>query len=172
MIATLDNPQGTSFTAVLGVVNSAFLGYDLRTSLGSVSGPGLASGGDPNAIHHTTLGILNFTADPASATFTAIAGTVLYFPQFVDGSQTSQAGSAEWGTAIIITNTAGPGTPVASGTVTLTRDDGTPMNITLQDALGGPAGNTFQLGGGQTKLFTSPNLGGFTPSLLMSGLLR
>jgi hypothetical protein len=40
--------------------------------------------------------------------------------------------------------------------VSLSNDDGTPMNIALLDENGAPAANTFQLAGGQTKLFLSP----------------
>src|SRR5262245_968724 len=83
------------------------------------------------------------------------AQTTLYFPQFVDGAQNPQ-GDVAWFTAIAITNAAAPGTPAASGTVTLTKDNGTPMNITLFDENDAPAGNTFQLAGGQTKFFVSP----------------
>jgi hypothetical protein len=159
IIATLDNPQGTSFTGVLAVFNSAFFGYNLQTSLGPISGPGNASGTDPFATHNTTLGVLNFTTNPASATFTATATqqaeSVLYFPQFVEGSQ---GGGVFWATGIAIVNPAGSGTPAASGTITLTQDNGTPMTITFQDENGAPVGSTFQLVGGQTKLFFSPSL--------------
>jgi hypothetical protein len=87
------------------------------------------------------------------------AQTTLYFPQFVDGAQNPQGG-VSWGTAIAITNAAALGTPAASGTITLTKDGGTPMNITLFDENNAPAGNTFQLAGGQTKFFVSPQLNG------------
>lgn len=83
------------------------------------------------------------------------AQSVLYFPQFVDGAQSPSAVLA-WTTALAITNPAAPGTPAATGTVTLSNDDGTPMNITLLDQNGAPLANTFQLAGGQTMLFLSP----------------
>ena len=86
------------------------------------------------------------------------AQTTLYFPQFVDGSQTLQVGGTEWGTTMLVTNPAASGTPTASGTVTLTNSNGTPMNLTLLDSVTGIAGNTFQIAGGQTKFFASPNL--------------
>jgi hypothetical protein len=100
---------------------------------------------------------------------TCSAQSLLYFPHFVDGSQTLQVGNAEWGSLIVVTNSAGPGTPAASGTITLTRDDGTPMNVTLMDGGGGPSGNTFLLAGGQTKFFVSPNLVTFPPKPFNGG---
>jgi hypothetical protein len=87
------------------------------------------------------------------------AQSVLYFPHFVDGSQ---GGGILWATLITVTNPAGAGTASASGTITMTRDDGTPMNIALKDENGGPAGNTFQLAGGQTKFFFSSSSGSLT----------
>jgi hypothetical protein len=87
------------------------------------------------------------------------AQSVLYFPQFVDGAQNVQ-GDVGWVSAIAVTNAAAPGTAAASGTITLTKDDGTPMNITLLDENNAPVGNTFQLAGGQTKFFVSPQSGG------------
>ncbi len=91
------------------------------------------------------------------------AQTVLYFPQFVDGVQ--QAASVGWLTGIAVTNPAAPGTPAASGTLTLTNDNGTPLNLPLQDENGNPTPNTFQLSGGQTKIFVSPqaNSNGLMP---------
>jgi hypothetical protein len=86
--------------------------------------------------------------------------TTLYFPQFADGLQ----GSVVWGTVIFVTNPAGLGTPAATGTITLTQDDGTPMNVPLVDYYGAAAGNTFQLAGGQTKFFQSAILAGGNPA--------
>jgi hypothetical protein len=83
------------------------------------------------------------------------AQTVLYFPQFVDGAQNLN-GDTGWISAVAVTNPAALGTAVASGTISLTKDDGTPMNIQLVDENGSPAGSTFQLAGGQTKFFLSP----------------
>src|SRR5213592_2779952 len=57
------------------------------------------------------------------------AQSVLYFPQIVDG----QAGGFVWGSGIILTNTAAPGTAVAIGTLTLTKDDGTAWSLPLTD---------------------------------------
>jgi hypothetical protein len=88
------------------------------------------------------------------ATGVCSAQTVLYFPQFVDGVQL--AAGVGWISVIAVTNTAALGTPAASGTVTLTNDNGTPLNLALTDENGQPAGNTFQLAGGQSKLFYSP----------------
>jgi hypothetical protein len=88
------------------------------------------------------------------ATGVCSAQTVLYFPQFVDGGPPG-AGVA-WISAITVTNPAAPGTPAASGTITLTSDNGTPLNLAFTDENDQPAGNTFQLAGGQTKIFQSP----------------
>jgi hypothetical protein len=85
------------------------------------------------------------------------AQSVLYFPQFADGTQD---GVVAWGTSITVTNPAPLGTPAASGTITFTQDDGAPVNVMLVDYYGAPAGNTFQLAGGQTKIFQSAFLGG------------
>jgi len=74
------------------------------------------------------------------------AQTVLYFPQFVDGFQ--PAAGVGWISAIAVTNPAALGTPAASGTITLTSDNGTPLNLALYDDNDQPAGNTFQLAGG------------------------
>src|SRR5262249_37041071 len=82
------------------------------------------------------------------------AQTVLYFPHFVDGGQ--PGGTVGWLSAIVVTNPAALGTPAASGTITLTNDNGTPMNLALLDENGQPAGSTFQIAGGQTKFFISP----------------
>lgn len=81
------------------------------------------------------------------------AQTTLYFPQFVDGFQGSGTG---YFSAFGVTNPAAIGTPAATGTVTLTQDNGAPLSLTLTDENGQPAGNTFQLAGGQTKFFFSP----------------
>jgi hypothetical protein len=88
------------------------------------------------------------------ATGICSAQTVLYFPQFVDGGQI--AAGVGWISAIVVTNPAALGTPAASGTITLTNDNGTPLNLALLDENGQPAGSTFQLAGGQTKFFISP----------------
>jgi hypothetical protein len=94
------------------------------------------------------------------------AQSTLYFPQFVDGIQGGNG--IVWWTTIGVSNPADPGTAIASGTVALTKNDGTPMNITLFD-LSGKAGNTFQLAGGQTKVFVSPATISPTPSPLVAG---
>lgn len=85
------------------------------------------------------------------------AQSVLYFPQIVEG----QAGGFVWGSGIILTNTAAPGTAVASGTLTLTKDDGTPWSLPLTDLQGNSLGSgsvSFQLAGGQATLFLTPAL--------------
>jgi hypothetical protein len=84
------------------------------------------------------------------------AQSVLYFPQFVDGP----LGGDFWATAIAITNPAALGTAAATGTITLTQDNGTPLNVQFFDENHAPISNTFQLAGGQTKLFDSPVLNG------------
>src|SRR5262249_36893355 len=83
------------------------------------------------------------------------AQSSLYFPQVAVGSQ---GGGTFWLTAMALTNPAGPGTPAASGTIKLTRDDGTPMNVTFVDENAASVGNTFQLAGGQTRFFFSANV--------------
>ena len=82
------------------------------------------------------------------------AQNTLYFPQFVDGVQL--AAGVGWISAIVVTNPAATGTPAASGTITLTSDNGSPLNLALCDDNGQPAGTTFQLAGGQSKLFQGP----------------
>jgi len=84
------------------------------------------------------------------------AQSVLYFPQFVDGP----LGNVFWASAIAITNPAGLGTPAATGTITVTQVNGTPLNVQFFDETHAPTSNTFQLAGGQTKLFDSPVLSG------------
>lgn len=81
--------------------------------------------------------------------------TLFYFPHFVDGSQNPST-FIGWVSAMAITNPAAPGTPAASGSVTLTQDNGSPLNLQLVDENGNPTPNTFQLAGGQTKFFQSP----------------
>jgi len=101
------------------------------------------------------------------ATGVCSAQTTLYFPQFVDGVQ--PAAGVGWITAIVVTNPAATGTPAASGTITLTDNNGAPLNLTLVDDNGQPAGNSFQLAGGQTKLFQSPQSGANGPLPFNSG---
>jgi hypothetical protein len=85
------------------------------------------------------------------------AQSVLYFPQFVDGGS---FGSGFWGSVIAVSNPAAVGSAAVNGTVTLTKPDGTALNLQFYDENGAPIPNTFVLGGGQTKLFYSPILGG------------
>jgi hypothetical protein len=63
----------------------------------------------------------------------ASAQNTLYLPQFVDGSQ---GGSAGWITAIALTNPVAPGTPAATGPITLMGQNGTPLGLTLYDENG------------------------------------
>src|SRR5438067_1771280 len=82
------------------------------------------------------------------------AQSALYFPQVAEGAQ---GGGFVWGTIIGIANPAAPGTPAASGTLTLTKDNGTPWSMALTDIQSGPLGTastfSFQLAGGQMKIF-------------------
>jgi len=82
------------------------------------------------------------------------AQSLLYFPQVAVGSL---GNNVVWLTAMALTNPAGPGTPAANGTITLRRDDGTPMNVTFIDETGASVGSAFQIGGGQTRFFFSAN---------------
>jgi hypothetical protein len=84
------------------------------------------------------------------------AQSVLYFADFVDGSP----GQGFWASAIAVSNPAAAGTAVASGNITVTKFDGTPLNLTFVDDNLAPTTSTFQLAGGQTKVFYSPTLGG------------
>jgi len=97
----------------------------------------------------------------AAATVCA-AQSVLYFPQVADGNQ---SGGFVWGTIFVITNPAALGTAAASGTLTLTKDDGTPWPKTLVDVNGTSVGFastfSFQLAGGQTKILLT--LGAASP---------
>src|ERR1051325_711475 len=102
------------------------------------------------------------------------AQSTLYFPQIVEG----QSGGTTWGSGMLIMNTAAVGSAAASGTLTLTKDDGTPwvqVLASIDGTLIGPASSfPFQLSGGQTKLFltqamfdgqsdTTPLSAGFAP---------
>jgi hypothetical protein len=103
-----------------------------------------------------------------SATGICSAQTTLYLPQFVDGAQL--AAGVGWVSAIAVTNPAALGTPAASGTITLTNDNGTPLNLAFFDENGnGQVGNTFQLAGGQTKFFISPQGNSNGPLAFNSG---
>jgi hypothetical protein len=97
-----------------------------------------------------SLGLVLFVAGVCPAQ------SVLYFPQFVDGVQ----GNVFWASAIAVTNPAAVGSPAATGTITLTQDNGTSLNLQLFDENHVPIGNTFQLAGGQIKFFNSPVLNG------------
>jgi len=95
------------------------------------------------------------------------AQSVLYFPEFLDG--TVNRTSVVWATIIGITNPAPPGSPAATGTITLTNSNGTPMNVALFDIIANTPSNTFSLAGGQTRLFFSASNGGSTPLPLNVG---
>ena len=84
------------------------------------------------------------------------AQNTLYFPQIANGFVTN---GTIWVTAIAITNTAASGTATASGTITLTQDNGTPWSVAFNDEQNRPVANgssvPFQVAGGQTRLFVS-----------------
>src|SRR5438093_10457144 len=85
--------------------------------------------------------------------------TTLYFPQIADG--TFQGGF--WKTSLFITNAAVVGSPAARVTITFTRSDSNPFNLSFQDDQGGllPAGNqlAFEIAVGQTRKFVSTSTG-------------
>src|SRR5262245_60296546 len=85
------------------------------------------------------------------------AQTTLYLPQFVDGRP--DVNSIAWGTIIFVSNPAGLGTSAATVTITLTKDNGLPLNLQFTDENGSPAANTFQIAGGQAKYLFSPSNG-------------
>jgi hypothetical protein len=99
----------------------------------------------------TTIGLIIISAVICSAQ------SAVYFPQFVDGTPD---GFGFWGSVIAVTNAAAPGTPVANGTISVNKDDGTLVNMTFADENLVTTPSTFQLAGGQTKLFFSPMLRG------------
>lgn len=92
----------------------------------------------------------------AAAAICSAQTTTFYFPQVADGVQ---ADGTAWQTAIGLTNPAAPGSPAASGTITFTTDNGSPLNITLVDEQSQPIGSgstiPFQIAGGQTRIFVS-----------------
>src|SRR5215510_890174 len=73
-----------------------------------------------------------------------------YYPQVASGNYAG----GHWQTTIFITNSE---TAVASGSITLTRDDGGPLFLNWVDENGKPvaSGNTigFQLSNGETRKF-------------------
>ena len=85
--------------------------------------------------------------------------TLVYFPQFVDGR--TAGSTAAWGSVLLVTNPAAPGTSTATVSITLTSDTGSPMNIPFTDITGTPVANTafgltqFQIAGGQTEYLVS-----------------
>jgi len=81
--------------------------------------------------------------------------SVLYFPQFVDGSE---GDGVFWVTVIAITGEpVGPLTVVPYGAVALTQENGAPMKIGLWDEGVDPAANPFFIDGGETHFFISPS---------------
>jgi hypothetical protein len=84
------------------------------------------------------------------------AQNTVYFPQVADGFQ---QGGIAWITAIVLTNTAAPGTAAASGAITFTQDNGTPWTLSYNDGMGGPYSSgtsiPFQIAGGQSRLYVT-----------------
>jgi hypothetical protein len=78
-----------------------------------------------------------------------------YYPQIASGIYSE----GFWQTTIFVTNANAIGSGAASGSITFTRDDGTPYNMTWVDERGQQvaSGNVvpFQLSGGETRRFTS-----------------
>jgi len=77
-----------------------------------------------------------------------------YYPEIASGSY----GGGYWQTTVFITNANAPGTAAASGSITFTRDDGTPFGLTMTDEAGNLfSGSTigFQLGGGETRKYVT-----------------
>jgi hypothetical protein len=63
VIGQLDNPGGTSVTGILWTFSPTFLGYQLQTPLGPVSGSGgVANQGPADGFFSTTAGNLQFAA--------------------------------------------------------------------------------------------------------------
>jgi hypothetical protein len=94
------------------------------------------------------------------------AQSTLYFPQIADGIQGNDLG---WATAIALTNTAAIGTATASGTITFTQDNGTPLNLLLVDEQERPLANgnsvSFEISGGQTRFFLTGRFTGAISAL-------
>ncbi len=98
-----------------------------------------------------------------SGSIVCLAQQTYYLPQIADG----QSGGTAWITAVAVTNPAGPNTPVVNGSVSFTKDDGTPFNLFLTDTTLKPVTVTngsvaFQIGGGQTVVYLST---GFSPGI-------
>ncbi len=98
-----------------------------------------------------------------SGSIVCLAQQTYYLPQIADGP----SGGTTWVTAVAVTNPAAPNTPAVSGTLTFTKDDGTPFNLFLTDSSLKPVIVTngavsFQIAGGQTRIYIST---GFSPSV-------
>lgn len=77
-----------------------------------------------------------------------------YFPHVTTGAYSG----GSWKTTIFISNSSAPGT-TASGTITFTKSDGTPYNISFVDDVGRPVGGgntiSFTLGTAESRKFIS-----------------
>jgi hypothetical protein len=88
------------------------------------------------------------------------AQSTIYLPEVVGGMALPIA----WKTHIVVANGAAAGTGAASGTITFTQDNGTPMNISsffidVNNQVPAGTGNTilFSLSGGETRYFIMPD---------------
>jgi len=88
------------------------------------------------------------------------AQSTVYLPQLVGG----MAPPVAWKSHILIANSAATGTGATTGTITLTQDDGSPLNLagSFFDAntlLPAGTGNSisFSLSGGETRFFIMPD---------------
>ena len=89
------------------------------------------------------------------AAVTACSGqSTLYFPQIADGAQ---GGGINWISCLGLTNTASPGAPAATGSITFTQDNGSPWSLALIDETSQPVGTgstiSFQLAGAETRFY-------------------
>jgi hypothetical protein len=96
------------------------------------------------------------------------AQNTLYFAQYVDGSL---GGGIGWNTVIAVTNPAALGSAPANATISVRRDDSSPLNVAFVDENGAPLSSNFQLAGGQTILFFSPQTRSTVPLLFNNGFV-
>jgi hypothetical protein len=88
------------------------------------------------------------------------AQNTIYIPQVANGfDPTANA----WISAIAIENTAALGTALASGTIALTKDNGTPWSLVFNDEQNNQVVNgssiPFQIAGGQSRVFVTTGFG-------------
>ena len=84
------------------------------------------------------------------------AQSTVYLPHVANGFDPA---AYAWVSAIAVENTAPTGTAVASGTITFTRDNGTPWSLAINDDQGNLVANgssvPFQIAGGQARVFVT-----------------